>query len=115
MDDLSSLSQTHLGTARTHPAGRSSVLLTHDGQLRQVLVTLAAGRSLGEHTTPSAASLQVLVGSVRVEFEDGGQETVSAGQLYVFAHSRHSVLAIEDSAFLLTTVSDAVAGDAATA
>lgn len=114
MSDLSALSQMHLAEARAQHSGRSSVLLTHDGLLRQVLVTLAAGRRLGEHAAPAAASLQVLLGVVRVEFDDGGQELVEAGHLYVFAHSRHGVLALEDSAFLLTTVSDAVAENADT-
>lgn len=109
MTDLIALSQTHLAEARAHHSGRSSALLTHDGLLRQVLVALASGTKLGEHATPAAASLQVLVGSVRVEFDDGGQELVEAGHLYVFAHNRHGVLALEDAAFLLTTVSDAVA------
>ena len=109
MWDIVSLSQTHLAVARTHHSGRSSVLLTSDGLLRQVLVALASDTRLGEHATPAAASLEVLAGSVRVEYEDGGEELVEAGYLYVFAHARHGVLALEDSAFLLTTVSDALA------
>ncbi len=109
MWDVVSLSDTHLEVARTHPSGRSSVLLTSDGLLRQVLVALASDTRLGEHATPAAASLDVLAGSVRVEYEDGEEQLVDAGYLYVFAHKRHGVLALEDSVFVLTTVSDAVA------
>lgn len=109
MWELPSLSHHHLDAATAHPSGRSSALLTSDGLLRQVLVALVAGTRLGEHATPSAASMAVLVGAVLVEYEDGRQELVEVGHLYVFAHMRHGVVALEDSAFLLTTVSDAVA------
>jgi quercetin dioxygenase-like cupin family protein len=109
MWDIVSLSKTHLEVARTHPSGRSSVLLTSDRLLRQVLVALVSDTRLGEHATPAAASLEVLVGAVRVEYDDGKEQLVEAGHLYVFEHSRHGVLALEDSVFVLTTVSDAVA------
>ena len=67
------------------------------------MIALAAGASLGEHNSPNAATLQVLRGRVRVESADGDVEA-SAGELWVLTHERHAVHAVEESAFLLTTV-----------
>lgn len=104
MTDLLALARAHLAEARGRDAGRSSALVVHDGALRQVLVALTADHRLSEHATPAAATLQVLLGAVRVEFDDGDHATVPAGQLHQLAHGRHGVVALEDSAFLLTTV-----------
>lgn len=114
MTDLLALAHTHLAEARGRDAGRSSALVAHDGQLRQVVVALVSGRRLSEHTTPAAATVQVLLGAVQVEFDDGDRTTVTAGQLHQLAHGRHTVLALQDSAFLLTAVADAAASGPAT-
>jgi quercetin dioxygenase-like cupin family protein len=100
--DLVSTTQTHLEAARASPHGRSAELLVHDGVLRQSIIALSAGSELGEHNSPHAASLQVLVGRVRVTGVPGPE--VGAGVLVVLTHERHAVAALEDSAFLLTTV-----------
>lgn len=104
MADLMGLIREHLTTARQTPEGRSSELIAHDGVLRQTVVALRAGTRLGAHNSPPAASIQVLEGCVRVELEGSVQGEFSSGELWVLTHQRHSVLALEDSAFLLTTV-----------
>ena len=102
MAHLGRLAQSHLEAARAADHGRSAELLLHDGPLRQTLIALAAGTELAEHNSPNAASLQVLLGRVRVT---GGQaEAMAAGEIAVLTHLRHAVLAEEDSVFLLTTV-----------
>ncbi|WP_432484921.1 cupin domain-containing protein [Kineococcus esterisolvens] len=109
MVDLRRVTDEHLGTARSSPHGRSAELLVHDGHLRQTLIALRAGEGLGEHNSPQAASLHVLTGRVRVS---GDHETeVSTGELVVLTHQRHAVAAVEDSAFLLTTVTGLPDGD----
>ena len=75
----------------------------HDGELRQTVLALTAGSSLGEHNSPNAATLQVWRGRVRVESPAGDVEA-SAGHLWVLTHERHSVHAVEDSVFILTTL-----------
>jgi hypothetical protein len=102
MPDLTSLTEQHLETARASTHGRSAELILHDGVLRQSVIALTAGSELGEHNAPHAASLQVLVGAVRVTGMD--EPTVRAGQVEVLTHERHAVTALEDSVFLLTTV-----------
>ena len=103
MIDIAELADRHLDAARADPHGRSAGVVVHDGELRQSMIALTAGSSLGEHNSPNAATLQVVRGRVRVASADGDVEA-SAGQLWVLTHERHSVLAAEDSAFLLTTV-----------
>ena len=66
--NLQNLVDDHLAIAREHTSGRSAVTV-HGGRehhLRQTLIALAGGRSLGEHENPGEATLQVLVGRVRL-------------------------------------------------
>ncbi|MDN5895504.1 MAG: LuxR family transcriptional regulator, partial [Nocardioides sp.] len=65
---LTTLADEQLAAARASSAGRSAHTL-HGGQqraLRQTVLALAGGRSLGEHESPGEATLQVLVGRVRL-------------------------------------------------
>jgi quercetin dioxygenase-like cupin family protein len=103
MPTLDELVETHLAKARSAAHGRSAEILVHDGPLRQTLLVLLDGIELGEHNSPPAASILVLRGTLRVTALDGDDE-VLAGQLRVLTHHRHAVTALEDSAFLLTTV-----------
>jgi quercetin dioxygenase-like cupin family protein len=102
MTDLVTAAQTHLDAARESAHGRDAQLVVHDGVLRQTVLALTAGTELAEHNSPHAASLQVLVGRVRVTGVD--ESEVAAGHLIVLTHERHAVQALEDSVFLLTTV-----------
>lgn len=99
---LHDVAAEHVALARADERGRSAVLLVHDGPLRQSVIALRAGTELAEHNAPHAASIQVLTGSVRVT--GMSPDLVGAGQLVALTHDRHSVLAVEDAAFLLTTV-----------
>lgn len=102
MPDLSVLTSAHLDRAREADNGRSAELVVHDGALRQTVIALVAGTALGEHNSPHAASLQVLQGAVQVTGEHAVD--VAAGELHLLTHTRHAVTALEDSVFLLTTV-----------
>jgi len=92
------------GEARDARAGRSAVAL-HPGRhhhLRQTVIALLADRRMDEHEAPPEATLQVLSGSVRLTAGDEVWEG-SAGELLVIPDHRHDLLALEDSAVLLTT------------
>lgn len=104
MPNLNELAQSHLTAARADDRGRSAELIAHDGELRQTVIALTDGTRLPAHNSPPAASIQVLSGRVRVELGADMQGEFSAGELWILTHERHSVLALEDSVFLLTTV-----------
>lgn len=104
MANIKDLAESHLATALTEKNGRSSALVAHDGPLRQAVIALREGVRMEEHNSPPAASLQVLKGRVRVDLQDEVQGEFSEGELWILTHERHSVMALEDSAFLLTTV-----------
>lgn len=104
MPDLATLAETHLAAALAAPNGRSTELIVHDHQLRQTVIALADGQALSEHNAPPAATIQVLRGSVQVTTHDGGDVVVREGELVPLTHERHGVRALEDTAFLLTTV-----------
>ncbi|ROR72196.1 hypothetical protein [Bogoriella caseilytica] len=88
--------------AAAHEKGRSAHLLIHDGPLRQTIIALQAGHVLAEHNSPPAASMYLLRGRVRVTGQDDSE--VTQGQIVALTHVRHGVEALEDSVFLLTTV-----------
>jgi quercetin dioxygenase-like cupin family protein len=100
--DLADLARTHLAAALADEHGRSAELILRDGPMRQSIIALRSGAELSEHNSPAAASIQMLSGRVRVTGQDVAE--ISAGRLDVLTHARHAVLALEDSVFLLTTV-----------
>lgn len=100
---LTELAQAHLAKARGGSAGRSAVTVhgRHDYVLRQTLVALVEGEALAPHDSPQEATLQVIFGRVRL---DTGEETWEGGpgELLVIPPQRHDLLALEDSAVLLS-------------
>lgn len=104
MPDLNALAETHLAAARADERGRSAELIVHDGELRQTVIALTRDARLPAHNSPPAASILVLAGRIRVELDADVQGEFGEGELWTLTHERHSVLALEDSAFLLTTV-----------
>lgn len=100
---LTAVAREHLETAQTVSSGRSSgtVVGGHERVLRQTVITLLAGRSLGEHLSPGEATLLVLSGRVRMI--SGLREWVAReGDLLVVPEGSSEVHAIADSAMLLT-------------
>ena len=100
---LTDLARDHLETARTASSGRSAVTVHggHDHVLRQTVIALAAGRRLDEHENPGEATVQVLVGRVRLVSHDVTEDG-RTGDLLVVPDSRHSLEALDDAAVLLT-------------
>ncbi len=100
---LDRLADEHLGLARDHGSGRSAVTV-HGGRehhLRQTLIALASGHSLGEHDSPGEATLQVLRGRVRLHA--GDQEWQGGpGDYLLIPPQRHDLEALEDAVVLLT-------------
>lgn len=72
-------------------------------RLRVAGIGLRAGSELAEHSNPGEAVLQLLRGSATLRWE-GGSYDLMAGMLVTIPQAKHSVLAHEDSALMLTAV-----------
>ncbi|QFG68432.1 cupin [Ornithinimicrobium pratense] len=102
--DLSAAADTILQTALQSEHGRHAELLVLDGHLRQTVIALTSGSRLSDHNAPPAATIQVLRGAIEVTTDSGSSARLSQGQLDQLTKERHGVMAMEDSVFLLTTV-----------
>jgi quercetin dioxygenase-like cupin family protein len=93
----------HLERARASSTDRSAetVYGGHEHVLRQTLITLLAGAELHEHDNAGEATVLVLRGRVRLHSEDEAWDGMS-GDLLIVPRSRHRLVALEDSAALLT-------------
>ncbi len=100
---LTDTAEAHVRRARAAAHGRSAHTVHggHDRALRQTVVALRAGTTLNEHNSTREATLQVLVGRVRLTISTQAAEAV-AGDLLTVPTEAHTLDAIEDSALLLT-------------
>jgi len=100
---LPQLCEEHLAAARASSSGRSAVTVFggHEHDLRQTLIALRAGAKLHEHDAPDEATLQVLVGDVRLAAASG-QWDGGAGGYLVIPQERHELEALSDAVVLLT-------------
>jgi quercetin dioxygenase-like cupin family protein len=105
---LSTVVEEQLDVARAAHSGRAARTLHggHDHSLRQTVIAMIAGHELGEHQSPGEATLQVLRGHVRLTVGDDDSCDVSVGDYLVIPPARHALLAVEDSAVLLTVLAD---------
>ena len=110
---LATLASEHIVAARAASSGRSARTIHggHQHHLRQTLLALAAGRSLGDHDSPDEATLYVLYGHVRLTTTTQTW-TATVGDYLIIPAQRHNLAAVEDSAVLLTVAISPVAPDA---
>ncbi|WP_024793452.1 cupin domain-containing protein [Tomitella biformata] len=85
----------------TRQVASQTVFGGHEKTLRQTLVVIAAGGQLAEHEGPGEATVQVLDGRISLITATDSWEG-RRGDLLIVPNERHSVDALEDSAFLLT-------------
>lgn len=105
---LPQLVEEQLDKARGASSGRAAVTV-HGGRehdLRQTVIALVEGRSLGEHESPGEATLQVLRGQVRLEAAGDAWEGAEGDHL-VIPPERHDLTALSDAAVLLTVATRA--------
>lgn len=102
---LTELADEHLAKARAAASGRSAHTIHggHDHVLRQTVVALVHERRLDDHESPGDATLQVLVGAVRLGTETETWEG-KAGDLLAIPPRRHDLTALSDAVVLLTVV-----------
>lgn len=82
--------------------GQAARTIVRAADLRQVLIVLAAGRTIAEHHAAVTASLQVLTGQLSVELPEQRLDVTRAGLVVFAAGAPHGVHAQVDSVFLLT-------------
>jgi len=87
-------------------ARRNSIALLKQPSLRVVLVALQAGSEMAPHRTDSPVTIQVLEGRVLVRSEAGDASMGAGALLTLWGGVEHAVQAEEESAFLLTLVSE---------
>jgi quercetin dioxygenase-like cupin family protein len=84
------------------PSGIHAKTLFKKHDLRVVLISMQNAAHMKEHHADGTLSIQVLKGRVRVSV-NGKSHDLPAGTLFTLGHSiRHDVVALTDSAFLLT-------------
>jgi quercetin dioxygenase-like cupin family protein len=102
---IEATARQQLDAARRSPAARAATTVFggHDHTLRQTVIALMAGASLGEHDSPGEGTLYVVSGRVTLT---AGEESWDGrpGDLLVIPPAAHAVHAHEDSAVLLTAV-----------
>lgn len=102
---LQTLADELLARAGDSHARRASrtVIGGRSHRMRQTVVALCGGAELAEHETPGEATLFVLAGHVELV---AGEESWQArrGDLIDIPPRRHSLLARQDSAVLLTAL-----------
>jgi quercetin dioxygenase-like cupin family protein len=102
---LDAIAREQLEAAGRAGSARASTTVVggHEHVMRQTVIALTAGAALAEHENPGEATLYVIVGRVDLQV---GNDTWQArtGDLVEIPPARHSVIAIEDSAVLLTAV-----------
>jgi quercetin dioxygenase-like cupin family protein len=100
---LQALAREQHELAAAASSGRSArtVWGGHEHVLRQTLIALTAGSAMSEHENPGEATLQVMIGRVRLESK-GNQWDGRQGDLLFIPPDRHSLLALEDAVVLLT-------------
>jgi quercetin dioxygenase-like cupin family protein len=110
--DLQDATKELLASLREQPSGRAARTLSPGAHapLKQTLLALAAGRSLQDHRAPGQATIQVLVGQVRLTV-GGNDQAVAAGQWAPIPDETHGVTADEESVALLTVAARTVPGE----
>ena len=100
--DLTALALELKAEENWQKTGRGSRTVLKSETLRIVLNVMQAGSEIKPHQAPGPISVQVLEGRIRFNTEAGAVELTKGKILTLQAHVRHSVEAIEESAFLLT-------------
>jgi quercetin dioxygenase-like cupin family protein len=81
---------------------RNAKTLLKDPPLRLVLTLLKADARMDSHQTEAPVTVHVLSGRLRLTMEDGPVELSPSQMVALDAGVRHDVVALEESAFLLT-------------
>lgn len=85
-------------------AGRGSKLLRKTNNIRLVLMVLKAGSEIKPHEAPGPITVHCIEGQIKFFAEENEVVLKKGEMLSLQEFVRHSVEAVEESAFLLTVV-----------
>ena len=92
----------HLARIEPPVEGKRSLILVKAEQIRVVLLRMASGADLREHSAPGQITLQGLSGLFTVTVGDAVYQLTGDELLVIDRDVRHSVVCEQDGAFLLT-------------
>ncbi|MFP4145279.1 MAG: cupin domain-containing protein [Phycisphaeraceae bacterium] len=79
--------------------------LIDTGPLKQILFSMDAGQEISEHKAPFPATVQILVGRVRLTVEEKSYELGPNDWLFMPPNAPHDLLTVDEPVqFLLTLV-----------
>ena len=87
---------------RSTNQGKRSAVLAKNEHVSIVLAVLARGETLQEHATDGQITVTVLQGAIRFDALNERVRLTAGGLLTLRPGIRHSVEALEDSAFVIT-------------
>lgn len=100
--DLSSFRRQIKEEQAWQNSDRNSITIFKKNSLRLVLIGLHQGAEMKSHTAPGIISVQVLEGKIKFKTEQQTAELSEGQMLALHSGIPHSVLAMEESVFLLT-------------
>ena len=98
---LASMAEQLMHEAESATSGRAALTLARGDEMTVVLVSMKAGRTLDEHSAPAAATVVALSGNILITTMTKNLTLVQGESATFTADINHSVLANEDSAFLI--------------
>lgn len=100
---LTALARHELEHAQSSSSGRSAktVFGGHERTLRQTLIALREGVTMGDHESPGDATVHVISGRIELTTADASW-TGWKGDHIIVPDQTHNVRALEDSVFLLS-------------
>ena len=81
---------------------RNSITVFHTDGMRIVLIALHAGAEMKKHKSEGIISIQVLDGLMEFKTDARGTKLSTGNMVTLHENIPHSVLAVEDTTFLLT-------------
>lgn len=95
------LQQLHVAADAAGGRAADTVYGGHEKSLRQTVIGMLKGTSLGEHDNHDDATVYVIQGRIRLRVGEDSWKA-RAGSLLIVPHARHSFEALEDSAVLMS-------------